>query len=258
MLESTSSARIVMTTVASPEEAARLGRTLVEERLAACATLIPAVQSIYRWQGQIESSPKPCSCSKPPPIACLLSKPAFTNCTAIKRRSSGTCDRIRQPPYLAWLEASLRATSNGLNPALQRWSCVTHALIFFGKSSHALVNDCPSRFARGAAYCGCGVARHIWLQRGHSRRVPSVGSRTSRGVRSETELLTASFRSSRAMHAMKIVRGSAAVPQSHVAATKNRRSFSCRKDFPIVSSQQPEVASQDFEPSRTNGNLHRP
>ncbi len=56
MLEATSSARIVMTTVASPEEVARLGRTLVEERLAACVTLIPAVESIYRWQGQIESS----------------------------------------------------------------------------------------------------------------------------------------------------------------------------------------------------------
>ena len=33
-----------------------MGRTLVEERLAACATLVPAAQSIYRWQGQIESS----------------------------------------------------------------------------------------------------------------------------------------------------------------------------------------------------------
>jgi periplasmic divalent cation tolerance protein len=56
MLEATSSARIVMTTVASAEEAARLGRTLVEERLAACATLLPPVHSIYRWQGRIESS----------------------------------------------------------------------------------------------------------------------------------------------------------------------------------------------------------
>jgi periplasmic divalent cation tolerance protein len=56
MLEATSSARIVMTTVVSPEEAARLGRTLVEERLAACATLLPPIHSIYRWQGQIESS----------------------------------------------------------------------------------------------------------------------------------------------------------------------------------------------------------
>jgi len=56
MLETTSSARIVMTTVVSPEEAAKLGRTLVEERLAACATLLPPVHSIYRWHGQIESS----------------------------------------------------------------------------------------------------------------------------------------------------------------------------------------------------------
>jgi periplasmic divalent cation tolerance protein len=56
VLETSSSARLVMTTVVSPDEATRLGRTLVEERLAACVTLVPAAQSIYRWQGQIESS----------------------------------------------------------------------------------------------------------------------------------------------------------------------------------------------------------
>ncbi len=56
MPESTPPARIVLTTTANPEEAARLGRTLVEERLVACATMIPAVQSIYRWQGRVESS----------------------------------------------------------------------------------------------------------------------------------------------------------------------------------------------------------
>jgi len=49
-------ARIVLTTAANSEEASRLGRALVEERLAACATLIPAVQSIYRWQGKVESA----------------------------------------------------------------------------------------------------------------------------------------------------------------------------------------------------------
>jgi periplasmic divalent cation tolerance protein len=47
-------ARIVLTTADNPKEAARLARTLVEEGLAACATLIPAVQSIYRWEGQIQ------------------------------------------------------------------------------------------------------------------------------------------------------------------------------------------------------------
>lgn len=56
MNETNSSARIVLTTTASPEEAARMGRSLVEERLAACATLIPGVQSIFRWKEAIESS----------------------------------------------------------------------------------------------------------------------------------------------------------------------------------------------------------
>jgi periplasmic divalent cation tolerance protein len=56
MVEATSSARIVFTTAANSDEANRLGRTLVEERLAACATLIPAVESIYRWKGEIETS----------------------------------------------------------------------------------------------------------------------------------------------------------------------------------------------------------
>lgn len=48
--------RIALTTCASPGEASKLARTLVEERLAGCATLIPAVQSIYHWEGQIETS----------------------------------------------------------------------------------------------------------------------------------------------------------------------------------------------------------
>ena len=33
-----------------------MGRTLVEERLAACATLVPGVQSIFHWKGVVESS----------------------------------------------------------------------------------------------------------------------------------------------------------------------------------------------------------
>lgn len=56
MPEATPDLRIVLTTAADPGEASRLARTLVEERLAACATSIPGVQSIYHWQGQIESS----------------------------------------------------------------------------------------------------------------------------------------------------------------------------------------------------------
>ncbi len=48
--------RVILTAASSPEEAARIARALVEERLAACATWIPAAQSIYHWQGQVESA----------------------------------------------------------------------------------------------------------------------------------------------------------------------------------------------------------
>lgn len=48
--------RIVLTTAATRDDAARLARTLVEERLVACATLIPGAESIYRWEGKIESA----------------------------------------------------------------------------------------------------------------------------------------------------------------------------------------------------------
>lgn len=44
---------LLRTTCASEERAAALARQMVEEKLAACATLEP-VRSIYRWQGAIE------------------------------------------------------------------------------------------------------------------------------------------------------------------------------------------------------------
>jgi periplasmic divalent cation tolerance protein len=56
MLETAPPVRVVLTTAANPDEAARLGRALVEERLAACASLIPGVESIYRWQGKVETA----------------------------------------------------------------------------------------------------------------------------------------------------------------------------------------------------------
>lgn len=51
-----SDARIVLTTAANAEEARTLGRALVEEKLAACATVVPQVESIYHWQGEVETA----------------------------------------------------------------------------------------------------------------------------------------------------------------------------------------------------------
>ena len=58
MQESIPKARIVLTTESTLDEANNLGRTLVEERLVACATLVPVVQSIYYWEEQIQSAPE--------------------------------------------------------------------------------------------------------------------------------------------------------------------------------------------------------
>jgi periplasmic divalent cation tolerance protein len=41
-------------TAASAAEATRIGRALVEERLAACVSVLGGMHSIYRWQGAVE------------------------------------------------------------------------------------------------------------------------------------------------------------------------------------------------------------
>ncbi len=46
----------VYMTAGSPAEAKHIGRTLVEERLAACVNLFDGMTSIYRWQGGIEEA----------------------------------------------------------------------------------------------------------------------------------------------------------------------------------------------------------
>jgi periplasmic divalent cation tolerance protein len=44
---------VVLSTFPSSEKAAEIARVLVDERLAACVNLVPAVRSIYRWQGAV-------------------------------------------------------------------------------------------------------------------------------------------------------------------------------------------------------------
>ena len=50
------SALLVFSTFPDSDTARRLAQTLVEERLAACANLLPAVESIYRWKGAVENA----------------------------------------------------------------------------------------------------------------------------------------------------------------------------------------------------------
>ena len=45
---------VVLTTLAADADAQALARTLVDERLAGCVNILPAMVSIYPWKGRVE------------------------------------------------------------------------------------------------------------------------------------------------------------------------------------------------------------
>ena len=109
MLETAPPVRVVLTTAANPDEAARLGRALVEERLAACASLIPGVESIYRWQGKVETAAETLLLLKtgPDQLEALEARLRELHSYETPEFLVLKVDAISQP-YLEWLVASLR------------------------------------------------------------------------------------------------------------------------------------------------------
>ncbi|MBV8810865.1 MAG: divalent-cation tolerance protein CutA [Acidobacteriaceae bacterium] len=47
-------ALVIFCTCSTGEEAERIANDLVASRLAACVNILPAIQSIYRWRGEME------------------------------------------------------------------------------------------------------------------------------------------------------------------------------------------------------------
>jgi len=45
---------LLYVTAGSPEEALRIGKTLVEERLCACVNVFPEMRSVYWWEGKVQ------------------------------------------------------------------------------------------------------------------------------------------------------------------------------------------------------------
>lgn len=48
--------RLVFCTCPDSESAQSLATALVTRRLAACVNLLPAIQSVYRWEGRVEQA----------------------------------------------------------------------------------------------------------------------------------------------------------------------------------------------------------
>ena len=47
---------LVLTTAGSENEARKLAHAMVERKLAACVNIVPRIQSVYRWEGRVESA----------------------------------------------------------------------------------------------------------------------------------------------------------------------------------------------------------
>lgn len=103
-----SAAFVVIMTAASDEEANRIAELLVSTRLAACVQILPGIESIYRWQGNIERSAE----------VLLLAKTTATKFNELEREvraihSYETPEIVALPitassePYLRWLMSEL-------------------------------------------------------------------------------------------------------------------------------------------------------
>lgn len=49
---------VLLMTAPDAATAERLGRAVVDERLAACANVVPGITSIYRWEGEVQTEPE--------------------------------------------------------------------------------------------------------------------------------------------------------------------------------------------------------
>ena len=101
--------QIILCTCADHEQAERIAHHLVQLQLAACVNIFSGVQSIYRWQGAVESATECLILIK---TNARLSNEVQT--TIVGLHSYEVPEFLVLPvaggseSYLAWLEASLR------------------------------------------------------------------------------------------------------------------------------------------------------
>ena len=99
---------LAFTTFATAEDAARVVRVLVEERLIACGNLLPGARSLYRWQDGVADQAE----------VVVLMKTRKQDWTALMSRlhelhpyETPELIAVRiaagAPKYMAWLEAAL-------------------------------------------------------------------------------------------------------------------------------------------------------
>ncbi len=114
---SPSDPRLVFVTAPDRHVAGKIARALVEERLAACASLLPGLTSIYRWRGEVHEDAE----------VLILIKTCSERLGELERRVRelhpyevpeilALEPAQVEPRYLAWLRSETSRTSGTSGP----------------------------------------------------------------------------------------------------------------------------------------------
>ncbi len=114
MATAVASVELLYVTCPDEDTAARIGRLVVEEGLAACVNLLPGMRSIYRWQGRIEEARETVLVAKtsaplvPAATARIVALHPYAVPCVLRLPVAGG-----YPPYLDWLTGAVNATPSG-------------------------------------------------------------------------------------------------------------------------------------------------
>jgi periplasmic divalent cation tolerance protein len=97
---------------ADADEAERIGRQVIEERLAACINILPPCRSVYRWQGTVEAADEvPAILKTTVALAdALIARIAALHSYAVPCIAVWPIDKLHSD-YADWVEASLGPAS---------------------------------------------------------------------------------------------------------------------------------------------------
>ena len=117
--------RLVYITAADAEEATKIARALVEERLAACANILDPMRSVFRWEGEIQEGSE----------TVLIVKTTADRVAALTDRvmtlHSYDCPvsrRFRSTRVTAFLNGSRRKRPHGLVAVVHGFRCGAECL----------------------------------------------------------------------------------------------------------------------------------
>ena len=101
---------VVFSTFPDLAAAREAARKLVEAKLAACVNLVPAVESVYRWEGKIESSAEVLAIIKTTSSSYDALERALKELHPYQVPEIVALDAVRvHPAYAAWIAESCEA-----------------------------------------------------------------------------------------------------------------------------------------------------